>query len=516
MPRKINAKLVVSLLDSGNSVNSIARLYHVSKHSVIDVRDRAAKCGLPTLDLLSKSEEEVYQLLFPDRFVDADIFAPVDYEYVHKELLKPAVTLKLLWQEYKAKIPAGKIPVSYSKFCEDYSLFVGVHNYTSHILHKPGDRIETDWSGSKMHYIDPYTGESVPVYLFVATLPYSQYTFVEPTLDMKMNTWITCNVHMLEFIGGITRRIVCDNLKTGVVSHPKEGDIILTNTYEAFGDYYVTAIMPAAVRVPKQKASVEGAVGKIGTAIIASLRNVEFMSFPELEEQVAIKRDAFNSAPFQKREHSRKEVFEQEEKQYLRPLPAQQFEIFEWVYGRKVMNDCHIAYMNNRYSVPHQYAGKYVDLKITKHTMEICYKGLRLTTHQLFPATVKNKYSTHPEDMPDALLRQEWDDRRIKKWAASIGPNTSATIDRIFERVKIKEQGYNPSLSVLKLAKKYGDDRLENACRIALDHYRSPRYKHLKGILANNQDKQSEENNDKESEKSTFTRGAEYYGGKRK
>lgn len=111
---------------------------------------------------------------------------------------------------------------------------------------------------------------------------------------------------MFEYFGGSTVRIVCDNLKTGVVSHPKEGEIILTDMYSDFGNHYMTAIMPAQVRKPKQKASVEGTVGKIATTIIASLRNVEFHSFEELYQAVREKLDEFNTTPFQKRDGSRK------------------------------------------------------------------------------------------------------------------------------------------------------------------------------------------------------------------
>ena len=78
---------------------------------------------------------------------------------------------------------------------------------------------------------------------------------------------------MYNFFGGVPTGLICDNLKTGVVAHPKEGEIILTQDYEALGAHYVTAIMPAGIRKPKQKASVEGTVGKIATAIIAKLRN---------------------------------------------------------------------------------------------------------------------------------------------------------------------------------------------------------------------------------------------------
>jgi hypothetical protein len=91
----------------------------------------------------------------------------------------------------------------------------------------------------------------------VAVLPYSQFTYVEPCLDMKENTWLLCNVHMFEYWGGTTTRIVCDNLKTGVVSHPKEGEIVLNEAYEALGNYYMTAIMPTQIRKPKHQAHAE-------------------------------------------------------------------------------------------------------------------------------------------------------------------------------------------------------------------------------------------------------------------
>lgn len=513
MPRMINAKLVLSLLDKQESVNQIAKIYHVSKHSIMDVRKRASDLQLTFHDVKDMTENQVYSLLFPERYLDQEAFVPVDYAYVHKELLKSGVTLKLLWNEYKVNIPNGKIPVSYSKFCDDYNSYVGMHDFTNHIEHKPAERIEVDWSGPTMHYTDVYTDEKVTVYLFVATLPYSQFTYVQPTLDMKMNSWIECNVGMFEFIGGVTRRIVCDNLKTGVTLHPKEGDIVLNETYQSFGEHYLTAIMPAKVRKPKQKASVEGTVGKLGTKIIASLRNENFTSFNELKEAVSKKLDEFNDAPFQKREGSRKQVFEAEEKPYLRPLPQFRFETSEWYYGRKVMLDCHVMYQKNRYSVPYQYVGKNVDLRVTNTLVEVYHNHIRLTSHPKFDEKVKNRYSTHSEDMPSSVIVPEWDDTRIKTWASKIGESTRKTIDIVFESVKIKEQGYNPSLSILKLSKKYGEERLEAACQLALKHYRSPRYKHLKGILDNRQDEIEAQKKEEKIEKRKYARGAEYYGG---
>lgn len=76
-----------------------------------------------------------------------------------------------------------------------------------------------------MNYICAETGEVRTAYLFVATLPYSQVCYVEATDDMKEKAWLTCHVNMFQFFGGVPVKIVCDNLKTGVTSHPKQGEV---------------------------------------------------------------------------------------------------------------------------------------------------------------------------------------------------------------------------------------------------------------------------------------------------
>lgn len=128
------------------------------------------------------------------------------------------------------------------------------------------------------------------------------------------------------------------------------------------------------------------------------------------------------------------------------------------------------------------------DLKVTDTKLEIYVKGERVATHTKFPEYVTNRYSTHKEDMPDQFQQPAWDDERIMRWAHSIGPGATEVINLIFAAVKIKEQGYNPSLSVLRLSKTYSEARLEAACEMALTKVRTPRYHHLKAILAANQD----------------------------
>ncbi len=517
MTRKINIKLILDAKSSGLSRNKIASTYHMSRRTVDEVLIFAKDHNISAADIADKSNDELYNLFFPERHqkLSENFFILPDYTKVQAELKRVGVTLKLLWAEYCENVQSkGGVPVQYSRYCKGYSEFVAANEITNHIYHKPGIRCEVDWSGSTMSYINVLTGTSVKVYLFVGTLPYSQYTYVEPCLDMKQATWLRCHIRMFQFFGGVPLRTICDNLKTGVTRHPREGEIVLNHDYESLGLYYHTAIMPTGIRKPKQKASVEGNVGNIATAIIAKLRNEIFHSLTELKIAVSKALTEFNDAPFDKREGSRSLVWA-EETESLQPLPPVQYEVSEWKHGCKVGKDSHIIFGGNHYSCPFQYVSQEVSVRTTDTRLDIFINNSLITTHPKFPTYVKNKYSTHPEDMPDEFNQPEFDERRIRDWAASIGENTATVIDRIFSAVAIKEQGYNPSLAILRLAKAYSRKALESACSKALTKVTSPRYRHIKSIIAMEQGGTVKESNadHKKSKSDTkgIVRGADYY-----
>lgn len=515
MARKIPVKLVMQFRAQGMSRKAISDAKKIGRDSVAEVFTRAEVQQIQYEDIKERSEDEIYRLFFPEKYQSEILYTLPDYKQVQKELTGDGVTLKLLWKEYSSACRANnEVAIGYSKFCEDYRKYIDKFRLTNHLVHKPAVTIEVDWSGSKMALYDPSTGEVIDVYLFVGTLPYSQYTYVEATLDMKSDTWLRCHVNMFEFFGGTSVRLVCDNLKTGVISHPKDGDIILNDQYQALSNHYVMAVMPAQVRKPKQKASVEGAVGKIATAIIASLRHQMFTSLPELQEAVRGKLDAYNQQPFQKREGSRQLVFETVEREKLRPLPSIPYEAAEWVYGRKINYDCHVTFEKNKYSCPYQYVKQSVDLKVTTTLVEIYAQHDRIATHLRFPAYAENQFSTHPEHLPEQFNQPEWTDKRILTWAESIGVMTLKVIQRVFESVQIKEQAYRPCLSILKLSHSYTDHQLEQACTIALEYLHSPRHRQLKTILSNPANENlltSPQDKTSSGKQRGYLRGADYY-----
>ncbi|MGP9504386.1 IS21 family transposase [Specibacter sp. AOP5-B1-6] len=520
MVRKINAKLVLSLRHEGLSLRQI-EAQGVSQHSVIKVERASAREGLSWETAAGMAETEVYERLFPDSGTRESVYEQPDWVKLHRELAKVGVTLKLLHAEYRDRCHTAGIPsMGYDRFCKTYAHYVRSQGVSSRVGHKAGQTTEVDWSGPTMQLINPVTGTVTRVFLFVGCLPFSRLGFVEPTLDMRQDTWLRCHVAMFDWFGGTTPRIVPDNLKTGVIKHPREGEVILNDAYRELAAHYSAAVLPGRPRRPKDKASVENTVWSVATWVIAALRNQEFTTLAQLRAAVYEQVTALNQEPFQKRAGSRQSVFESEEQPLLRPLPAVTYEISRWAYSRRVGRDGHVVWEKNHYSAPYQHVGELVDLRVTSRTLEIYLGGDRIASHLLSPDGVTGTYQTRDSDLPDGPKYQEWDAARVREWAGRIGEYTTTVVNRIFESVPVEEQGLNPALAVLRLTRRYSSSRVERACEIAVNsRVRSPRYAHLRPILETRQDETGNRNprfDDAVSEAAApagYVRGAAYYGG---
>ena len=91
--------------------------------------------------------------------------------------------------------------------------------------------MQVDWVGDTASVIATDTGEVIPAYVFVATLPYSGYSYVEDSFSMNQECWTAAHVNAYRYFGGATRMIQCDNLKTGVEKHGKD-EAILNKSYQ--------------------------------------------------------------------------------------------------------------------------------------------------------------------------------------------------------------------------------------------------------------------------------------------
>lgn len=511
MFKKTKVRSILELLGRDLSAREVSKSLNVSRNTVAEVLALYNASGKEWDEICDWDDDRLYQLFYPDKFKYKPRYAAVDYAYVHKELKKTGVTQQLLWEEYCTKCKIGNLRAcSYVTFTKNYKKYVADKNYTSHVEHKPGVEVEVDWSGPTMQYTDIETGESVTAYLFVATMPYSQKCFVEATTDMKEQSWLACHVDMFEYFGGTPVKVVCDNLKTGVISHPRRGEIILNEAYLTLGEYYSVAIMPTGVKKPKQKASVEGSVGKVATVIIAKLRNEKYTSLESLNIGIRNALNDFNEKPFKKRYGSRNLIFETEEKAYLKALPMVPYEVCEWSYRHKVNSNSHIWWNKGQYSVPSRYIGLKVDVKFNSHLVYIYYNRTEIARHQRLPKNIKNGMRTNQEHLPFAL-KKEMSVEELKDAARDIGPNTFELVRRMFEEAKIENQPVQTVKTILALGDQFTPEILEESCKRSLQKYHMPFYKTIytnaKNIKASADLRDFKESN----AKSGIVRGADYY-----
>lgn len=508
-----NYKDVLRLANEGHSQRSIASILKMSRNTVSDILNAARASEVSYEASKSLSNEDIQKILYPDAVNDFTAYLIPDYQMIHEELLKPGVTLSLLWLEYQEKAKSlGKPFYHRSYFFDKYKEYVSKNKLTMHISHKPAERMMVDWNGKTLLVHSRISSEVTTAYLFVATLPFSMKTFVRACPDMKQDEWIRCHIEAYKYFCGVTRLLIPDNLKVGVISHKKYDDPVLNKTYQEMAEYYDTTIMPARVRKPKDKAAVEGAVGDITNYLFGRFRNRLFFSFDELNKAIYEKMEEFNDEPFQKREGSRNSVFEEEEKPFLKPLPLTPFEICTYKEA-KVNIDYHVSVDRMNYSVPYSYVGQRVDVKLSDYTVSIFYKGKLIAKHERLKGR-RNQYSTEEEHMPDEHKQFKWNGERFRKWAISIGENTFNVIDKLLKSHKSEDVSYRGCLSILKLSDKFTAARLEKACKLALEHLSNPSYKNIKMILESGQDEQQKENKHNDEYRGAFIRGGSYYGSK--
>lgn len=506
-----NHKEILRLKSLGLSNAEVASACGCGRNTVTRTLQRAKNALLSWDEAKQLPSNVVTERLFPES-QNRPVYRMPDYEQVHKEMQKSGVTLSLLWVEYCEQCrAAGELPYQSTQFNKYYADYVHKTKATMHLNHKPGETMQVDWAGDTMGIVDTDTGELIPAYLFVSVLPYSGYAYTEAFLDEKQEAWINAHVNAYRYFGGVTRILVPDNLKTGVIKNTKN-ETVLNRSYREMAEHYGTAVIPARPRTPKDKAFVEGSVGVVSTWIIAALRNRQFSSLAELNEAVSERLYEFNHKPFQKKEGSRAAAFE-EEKPFLLPLPAVPFELAMWKVAT-VQYSYHISVDKHNYSVPYEYIKQKVDVRLTSHTVEVFFEGNRIASHPRLYGR-PNQYSTLEMHMPpDHQKYLQWNGERFLHWAEQIGENTEVVVHHFLTMYAVEQQGYKACMALLKLTDKYPPERLENACRKALSYTPQPSYKSIQSILKSGQDKlllDEPEPTVKKASQYSFTRGAEYY-----
>ena len=332
------------------SVREIARSCGLPPSTVGDYVQRAEAADLKWPLPEDLSENQLHELLLgPTPPANPTVLGRTtpDWSRVHAELRRPNVTLQLLWQEYQQSEPHA---YSYSRFCELYQAWAKTLEPTLRQVHVPGERMFVDWAGQTVP-IRHADGSVSQASLFVAVLGASNKTYVEAFPNQQLASWIAGHCHAYAFYQGVPRLTVPDNPKTAVI-HACRYEPVLHRSYQEMADHYGTAILPARVVRPRDKAKAETGVQIAQRQILAALRDATFFGVGQLNHTLRPRRDQLNAQPFQKLAGSRDSWFESLDQPALLPLPTTPFVLATWS-DAKVNIDYHVAVDYHCYSVPY-------------------------------------------------------------------------------------------------------------------------------------------------------------------
>ena len=476
--------------DCGRSHAEIAASAAIGETTVGDYLARARVAGLTWAEASAMTDAEVEAKLFRNAVGRNEPAArvPIDCAWLHRELSRVGVTLQTLWVEYRegASITEGQRPYEYSRFCDLYARWRTKLAVSMRQVHRAGEKLFIDYSGKKLRIVDRTTGEVTEVEIFVAVLGASNYTYAEATRSQKLPDFVGSTVRAFEYFGGVPEIVVPDQLRSAV-SGPDRYEPDINPTYLEMAQHYGVTVIPARPRKPKDKSKVEGGVLIVQRWIVAALRNRTFFSLGELNAAIRELVDKLNARPFKKLDGCRRSAFESIDKPAMRPLPAHRYEIAQWKRAKVNIDYC-VTLEHRHYRVPYALVGAAVEIRATASVIEILHKGIRVASHPRHYGP-KGAATIAEEHRPRAHREYgKWPPERVIAWAASVGEHVGAIARAIMSRRTHPETGYRACLGVIRLADRYGRERVDAACARAVS-IGSPSFKTVQSILKSGLDR---------------------------
>lgn len=482
----MDLKQIITLHIDGLSNRQIGEMLGISRNTVNTYVRLVKACDHRFEDILAMDTAALHELFAGHTTIKNQRFNELmlHFEKVNEGRKHPGFTFLFHYNEYKT---AAADPYSYTQYMEHYKRRHAKAKGSMKLEHEAGKEVFIDFAGQKLHIVDKTTGEKIPVETFVSILPNSQYTYAEACGSQKREDMIKCMANALSFYGGAPKAIVSDNLKTAV-SRASKYEPSINRTFKEFAQHYQCAINPTRTYSPQDKALVENAVQLVYQRIYYPLRNMVFFSLADLNREIKRLLHGYNDLLLQRKEASRKELFQSVERSYLKPLPTSSYEIKDYKRA-KVQKIGYVYFSPDKtyYSVPYRFIGTDTLIHYTGTTVEVYHDHLRIAIHKRNSAKgIYNTVKEHLCSTKKAYL--DWSPDYFRNKAAEHGHQVLSVINRIFTDCDYPETGYKRAMGIIQLHRMYGSQRLDKACEIAL-YVQSCSYQRISNILKNGQDK---------------------------
>ena len=417
------------------------------------------------------TNEYIGELLYkkPGTPAEKQLYRDFDEEAVHKARSRKGETLKRQWRKYDAiGIVDGKRPLSYRQYCRRYSEWAESQKITFHIQRYPGINMELDYAGKTLCIHNRSNPSSTTkVTIFIAALSYSDYFYAEGLTVCDIRNWIRVNNNALDFFGGITQTITPDNCKVAVTTNQDWIDPALNKDYQAWAEHNGSVIAPAKVRSPRWKPNVEGHVKIVTMHILMDMEEMTFYSLEDLNRVLLDKVREENQVNFQGLSYSRLDLFRQEEKETLLPLPLNKFEYLERKMV-KVAQDFSFVFDTVHYTMPRKYLKKELEIRAGENDIYVYNKsGDLIRTHKR--SHTPKDWVVIPSDMPKEYADYGyWNVPYFLQKASSVGPDTRTLIENVIRRFDYPVQSFRSCFGILRFAERYSPATLERCAHDAV------------------------------------------------
>jgi len=417
--------------------------------------------------------------------------------------IKPKTAFEVINEKHGLE---GKVSYSsFKRFIRENKFDLYNDKTTCRLEVEPGGQIQIDYAKMGTLY-DSVTKKNRTVYAFIGTLSNSRFKFVEFVFSQNQQSFVQSHVKMFNFFGGIPKVIYLDNLKTGVIK-PDLYNPIINKAYAELAEYYECFLNPCRVASPKDKGIVERDVQTI---------RERFRKFKAVNNTIAIEGanksildwliNNYGQNPHGTTGLKPYEEFIQTEKPVLLPLPIEPFEAAYWKEAA-VHPDHFIQVQKKAYSVPHQYVGKRVWVKVTHNLVSVFYNDKLVKEHTIPNGYRQTDLNDFPEDMQSAMNKGL--PYALRKNAEEICQEFGDLINKILSPHAFinmrKAQG------MLSIASKYPPDIIAKASQAALDNYRHLSPKIFNSIIERIIEPQKDEALNISHETSNFVRTMDYF-----
>lgn len=500
----------------GMGIRSISSVFEVSRNTVRKYVRKFMESGIAMETLLGMDENRLQEIFIGGQERHREPSLRVQQLEAHlpeyaARLKRKGVTVASLYEEYSRQYPDGLKHSSFGAYLQRYRLSQKV---IGHVEHYAGDQMYVDFAGDRLKLYDAVTGEPRMVEVFVAILPCSHYTYCEAVNTQKKEDFIKGCENAMQYFGGSPLAIVPDNLKSAVTKGDSREPVI-NEDFASFAEHYGCAVYPARVRHPKDKALVENAVRLMYRHVYTALEGRMFHTLEEINVAIREALVKFNDMKMSGRDESRRQLFENSEKDYLRPLPERRYQMKQR-RSMTVMRNSYVTLFKHHYSMPKEYVGKRVELVYDADTVEIYY-GLKLVTVHRRDDT-KYAYTTkHSHNLPGRHGSYEEDMENLYAKAAAIDNIVLLYLREVAFVRKYPPMAYRSCRGILALEEKHGTDRLVAACACGTEK-RSFGYQEICQIIQNGEenpymcrDEDKDGNQDETIISHQNIRGSQYY-----